>query len=164
MDVIRVDVEKPEESNVILGQTHFIKTVEDLYEAITTTVPQAKFGIAFCEASGDCLIRAEGNDEKLKSLAIKNMSAIAAGHSFLIILKNCYPINVLPAIKSLQEVCSIFCATANPVRVLLCEEELAGEKGRAILGVIDGYKPKGVETAEDSRSRKNLLRKIGYKL
>ena len=122
MDIIRVDVEKPEESNIILGQAHFIKTIDDLHEAIITTVPQARFGIAFCEASGDRLIRAEGNDEELKELAIKNMTRIAAGHSFLILLENCYPINVLPAIKSLQEVCSIFCATANSVRVLLLEE------------------------------------------
>jgi hypothetical protein len=163
MKLIKVEIKKPPEMNFILGQTHFIKSVEDLYEAIITTAPQAKFGIAFCESSGPCLIRSEGNDEGLKQLAIQNAKQIGAGHSFIIFMEGCYPINVLPAIKSLQEVCTIYCATANPAKVLVVEEMLGKGIGRAILGVVDGLKPKGVEGEEAIGERKELLRKIGYK-
>jgi hypothetical protein len=157
LKIVKVDV--PENANVIIGQTHFIKTAEDLYETIVSSVPQAKFGIAFCEASGPCLVRLEGNDERLKKLAAENAKRIGAGHSFIVYLENAYPINVLNRIKDLQEVCSIFCATANPVDVIVAENE----RGRGILGVIDGEKPKGVESAKDVEDRKAFLRKIGYK-
>ena len=159
MDMKSVNVEIPENANVIIGQTHFIKTVEDIYEAIVSTAPGAKFGLAFCEASGPCLIRVEGNDERLKKAAADNAERIGAGHSFIVVLENAYPINVLDRIKDLQEVCSIFCATANPVDVIVAENE----RGRGILGVIDGERPKGVETAKDADDRKAFLRKIGYK-
>jgi adenosine/AMP kinase len=154
---VRIDV--PENANVIIGQTHFIKTTEDLYEAIIGTVPQAKFGLAFCEASGPCLVRIDGNDEKLKKLAAENAMKIGAGHSFIVYLENAYPINVLNRIKDLQEVCSIFCATANSLDVVVVEND----KGRGILGVIDGERPKGLESAKDAEDRKAFLRKIGYK-
>lgn len=154
---VRIDV--PEDTNVIVGQTHFIKTAEDLYEAIIGTVPQAKFGIAFCEASGPCLIRVEGNDERLKKAAAKNAMKIGAGHTFVIFLENAYPINVLNRVKEVQEVCSIFCATANPVDVIVAENEM----GRGVLGVVDGERPKGIESAKDAEDRKAFLRKIGYK-
>jgi adenosine/AMP kinase len=159
MDLKSVKVEIPENANVIIGQTHFIKTAEDLYEAIVGTVPGAKFGLAFCEASGPCLIRVEGNDDRLKKLAAVNAERIGAGHTFVILLENAYPINVLNRIKDLQEVCSIFCATANPVDVIIAEND----RGRGILGVIDGERPKGVESAKDAEDRKAFLRKIGYK-
>jgi adenosine/AMP kinase len=154
---IKVDV--PENANVIIGQTHFIKTTEDLYEAIVGTVPQAKFGLAFSEASGPCLVRVEGNDDRLKKLAADNAMRIAAGHVFVVYLENAYPINVLNRIKDVQEVCSIFCATANPVEVIVAENE----RGRGVLGVIDGEKPKGIESGKDAEERKAFLRKIGYK-
>jgi adenosine/AMP kinase len=153
-------MEIPEGCNVIFGQTHFIKTVEDLYEIIVGAVPGAKFGIAFCEASGHCLIRVEGNDEALKEAAMKNASSIGAGHTFVIFLKDAFPINILNAVKMCQEVCSLFCATANPVQVILAESE----QGRGVLGVIDGFSPKGVEKEEDVAWRKDLLRKFNYKL
>jgi hypothetical protein len=159
MELKTVRLEIPENGNVILGQTHFIKTVEDLYEAIVNTVPQAKFGIAFNEASGACLTRVEGNDEALKALAARNAQAVAAGHTFCVALKDCYPINVLGRIKDVPEVCGIFCATANPVEVVLAETE----QGRGILGVIDGSPPKGIEGADGVEWRHGLLRKIGYK-
>ncbi len=159
MDLKTVKVDMPKEANVIIGQTHFIKTAEDMYEAITCAVPQAKFGLAFNEASGPCLVRVEGNDEALKKSAAKNALEIGAGHSFVIMLENAYPINVLNVLKNLQEVCSIFCATANPVEVIVAETEL----GRGILGVVDGEKPKGIEGAKDAEDRKAFLRKIGYK-
>ncbi|HTY07882.1 MAG TPA: adenosine-specific kinase [Candidatus Edwardsbacteria bacterium] len=159
MDIKLVPINKPEEVNVILGQSHFIKTVEDLYEALVTAVPDVKFGLAFCEASGACLIRAEGTDDELKALAIENAKDIAAGHSFLVLLKNAYPVNVLNAIKSCPEVCRVFCATANPVQVVIAESE----QGRGILGVIDGHAPKGVEDESWIKWRKDLLRQIGYK-
>ena len=162
MEIKEVEIKKPDDMNFILGQTHFIKSVEDLYEAMVN-VPNAKFGIAFCEASGSCLIRAEGNDEELKKLAIDNAMAIGAGHSFIIFMKNCYPINVLNAIKNVPEVCRIYCATANPTKVLVYESNMGSEKGRAILGVIDGYMPKGIEGEEDIKKRKEFLRAIGYK-
>lgn len=160
MEIKIVKLEYPEEVNIILGQTHFIKTAEDLYEILVSSVPGIKFGLAFNEASGPCLIRAEGNDNKLKSLAIANIKEIGAGHAFIIIMENAFPINVLNAIKQCPEVCRIFCATANPVQVIVAETEL----GRGILGVIDGFSPKGIEKEEDVAKRRNFLRTINYKL
>jgi len=159
MELKLVTLEVPEAGNVIVGQTHFIKTVEDIYEAIVNTVPQMKFGVAFNEASGPCLTRVDGNDDALRALAQKNASALAAGHVFVVAMKEGYPINVLGRIKDVPEVCSIFCATANPVQVLVVESE----QGRGIVGVIDGFVPKGVETAADAENRRALLRTIGYK-
>ncbi|MEA1964237.1 MAG: adenosine-specific kinase, partial [Candidatus Aerophobetes bacterium] len=155
-----VKMEIPRESNIIIGQTHFIKTAEDLYEEMVNSVPGIKFGIAFCESSGPCLVRAEGNDEELKSAAIKNASALGAGHSFVILLREAFPLNLLNSIKNCREVCSIFCATANPVEVLIAETD----QGRGIMGVIDGFKLKGVEEEKDIKERKKFLREIGYKL
>jgi adenosine/AMP kinase len=160
MDLKAVKLDIPEGCNIILGQTHFIKTAEDLYEIIATTVPQAKFGIAFTEASGPCLIRIEGNDDQLTNVCIKNLQELGAGHVFCILLKNAFPINVLNQIKNCPEVCRVFCATANPVEVVIAETS----QGRGVLGVIDGFSPKGVESAEDKTQRKEFLRKIGYKL
>ena len=160
MELKIVKLEMPEGSNIILGQTHFIKTAEDLYEIIATTVPQAKFGIAFTEASGPCLIRTEGNSAELINVCVKNLQELGAGHVFCIILKEAFPINVLNQIKQCPEVCRIFCATANPVEVVAAETS----QGRGVLGVIDGFSPKGVERAEDKAHRKEFLRKIGYKL
>jgi len=159
MNLDLVGIPKPEDVNVVLGQAHFIKTVEDLYEALVTAVPGAQFGLAFCEASGDCLIRVEGTDEALKALAVQSAQAIGAGHTFFIALRNVYPINVLPAIKACPEVCRIFCATANALQVVVAESE----QGRGVLGVIDGASPKGVEDAAGVEWRHGLLRKIGYK-
>lgn len=159
MELTTVRLEIPEGGNLILGQTHFIKSVEDLYEALATTVPQMKFGVAFNEASGPCLTRVEGNDEALKALAAKNATAIAAGHTFVIVMRDGYPINVLGRIRDVPEVCSIFCATANPVEVVLAQSE----QGRGVLGVIDGFPPKGVEGQDDVAKRHDFLRKIGYK-
>jgi adenosine/AMP kinase len=159
-----VEIDKPEEINFILGQTHFIKSAEDLYEAIVNTVPSAKFGLAFCEASGACKIRVEGNDDDMKKLAEKNALTIGAGHSFIIFMKECFPLNILNRIKSVPEVCSIFCATANPTKVVIAEEENAGGKGKGILGVIDGFVPEGVENKDEFQWRKKFLRDIGYKL
>ncbi|MEB3182274.1 MAG: adenosine-specific kinase [Nostocaceae cyanobacterium] len=160
MEIKSVSLEIPTGSNIIVGQTHFIKTVEDLYEIMVGTSAQVKFGIAFCEASGACLIRVAGNDKNLEELAIKNAKAIAAGHSFVILLLEAYPINFLNAIKECPEVCTIYCATANPVQVIVAETE----QGRGILGVVDGFSPKGVEGADDVKARQQLLRNIGYKL
>ena len=154
-----VTVEKPDDVNFILGQAHFIKTVEDIYEAVSGSVPHAKFGLAFCESSGDCLIRIEGNDEELQAMARHNALAIGAGHSFILFLRDCFPINVLNAVKNLQEVCSIYCATANPAEVIIAESA----QGRGILGVIDGVTPKGVEGPDGVAWRRGLLRKFGYK-
>lgn len=159
MELKTVKMEFPEEANIIIGQTHFIKTAEDLYEIMVTAVPGVKFGLAFNEASGPCLVRAEGNEPELKNLAIKNVKAIGAGHVFVIILKEAYPINVLNAIKNCPEICSIFCATANAVEVIIAETDL----GRGVLGVIDGLSPKGIETDKDVQERKEFLRMIGYK-
>ena len=164
MEMKIVNIEKPDDINFILGQTHFIKSVEDIYEAIVNSNPNAKFGIAFCEASGARKVRVEGNDEEMKELAKKNALSIGAGHSFIVFMKDCYPINILNAIKNVPEVCRIFCATANPTRVIVLEDENRGEKGRAILGVIDGFTPVGVENEDDIKWRKDFLRKIGYKL
>jgi uncharacterized protein len=160
METKVVRIEKPEDLNFILGQSHFIKTVEDLYEAIVQTVPGMKFGIAFCESSGPALVRYAGNEPGLVELAQKNALNLSAGHSFIIFLDGGFPINVLNTIKNVPEVCRIFCATANPVEVILAETE----QGRGILGVIDGVKTKGIETDADIQNRKALLRKIGYKL
>lgn len=159
MELTTVRLEIPEGGNLILGQTHFIKSVEDLYEALMNTVPNLKFGIAFNEASGPCLTRLDGNDEALQALAARNAAAIGAGHIFVIALLNGYPINVLGRIKEVPEVCSIFCATANPLEVVVAQTE----RGRGVLGVIDGFPPKGVETEADARARHDFLRKIGYK-
>ena len=159
-----VEIEKPEDINFILGQTHFIKTVEDIYEAMVSSVPNAKFGIAFCEASGACKVRSEGNDSELKKLAEKNASNIGAGHAFIVFMKDCFPLNVLNEIKGISEVCSIYCATANPTKVVIAESTFGNENGRGILGVIDGFCPKGVEGKEDIAWRKKFLRDIGYKL
>lgn len=153
-------LEIPEGCNVIFGQTHFIKTVEDLYEIIVGAVPNAKFGIGFCEASGACLVRMEGNDEQLKAVAQTNALKIGAGHTFIILLKDAFPINVLNAVKMCQEVCTIFCATANPAEIILAQSE----QGRGVLGVIDGSSPKGVEKEDGVAWRKELLRKFKYKL
>ncbi|HEY1338675.1 MAG TPA: adenosine-specific kinase [Bryobacteraceae bacterium] len=159
MELKIVPLEVPEGSNVILGQTHFIKTVEDVYEAIVNTVPQMKFGIAFNEASGPCLTRVDGNDEAFKAVATRNASAVAAGHIFVVVMRDGYPINVLGRIKDVPEVCGIYCATANPVQVVVAETE----QGRGVMGVIDGAPPKGVETDADVEKRKGFLRMIGYK-
>ncbi|MGA2774890.1 MAG: adenosine-specific kinase [Candidatus Omnitrophota bacterium] len=156
-----VKINKPDEVNLILGQSHFIKTVEDLYEVLVSSVPGIKFGFAFSESSGACKVRCEGNDEELKRLAAANMLEIGAGHSFLIFLRNAYPINVLNTIKNIPEVCNIYCATANPLEVIVAEN-VGGSRG--ILGVIDGSRPKGIETDEDILWRKQFLRKAGYKL
>jgi len=159
MELISVRLEIPEGANLILGQTHFIKSVEDLYEALVNAVPQMKFGIAFNEASGPCLTRVDGNDDGLKAVAARNAMAIGAGHIFVVVLRDGYPINVLGRIKEVPEVCSIFCATANPVEAVVAESEL----GRGVLGVIDGSSPRGIETEDDARARREFLRKIGYK-
>jgi adenosine/AMP kinase len=159
MDIRLVGLEIPEGGNLILGQSHFIKTVEDIYEAIVNTVPQMKFGVAFNEASGPCLTRVDGNDEGLKALAAKNAAAVAAGHIFVVVMTNGYPINVLGRIKEVPEVCGIFCATANPVQAVVVENEM----GRGVIGVIDGERPKGTESAEDAEKRRGFLRMIGYK-
>ncbi len=148
------------ETNAILGQSHFIKTVEDIHEAVVGSVPGAKFGVAFCEASGPCLIRSTGNDEELKRRAEEDATRIGAGHTFLILLKNAYPINILPRLKEIPEVCNIFAASANPLQVLVAETE----QGRAVIGVVDGFASRGVETEKDVQDRKQFLRKIGYKL
>jgi adenosine/AMP kinase len=160
MELLTVKIDKPEDSNVILGQSHFIKTVEDLHEALVNSVPNIKFGLAFCEASGPCLVRASGNDDGLKELAQKNAFALSAGHTFIILVRDAFPLNILGAIKQTPEVCSIFCATANPVEVVVAETE----QGRGVLGVVDGYASKGIETEDDVAERKEFLRKIGYKL
>ncbi|MEM3791167.1 MAG: adenosine-specific kinase [Candidatus Micrarchaeaceae archaeon] len=154
-----IDIEKAEGEQVILGHAGFIKTVEDLYEAMVGSVPSATFGIAFAEASGPCLIRFDGNDEELKNKAVYNMQKIRCGHTFIIIFKNAYPINVLNSIKQVQEVARIYCATANPVQVVVC----VTNQGRGVVGVIDGYASKGVESEDDKKSRHKLLRDIGYK-
>ena len=161
MNLTSIKIKKPEEINFILGQSHFIKTVEDMHEALVNSVPGIKFGLAFCEASGKCLIRWSGTDDTMTDLACQNAQAIGAGHSFIIFLGDgFYPVNVLNAVKSVPEVCRVFCATANPVEVLVAETEL----GRGILGVVDGASPLGIEADEDIAWRKGFLRMIGYKL
>jgi adenosine/AMP kinase len=161
MNLLTVKIDKPEETNFILGQSHFIKTIEDIHEALVNTVPMIKFGLAFNEASGKCLVRFTGTDEAMIDLARRNALAIGAGHSFILFLgSGYYPVNVLNAIKNVPEVCRVFCATANPTEVIIGETE----QGRGILGVVDGSTPKGVETDEDIAWRKTFLRKIGYKI
>ena len=160
MEFKTIKINKPDDVNVILGQSHFIKTVEDLYETLVAGVPGIKFGLAFAESSGACKIRSEGSDPGLKKLAEENLLAIGAGHSFIVFIKDAYPINVLNALKNIPEVCNIYCATANAVEVVIAESE----SGRGIMGVIDGLKPKGVESRDDIAWRHDLLRKIGYKL
>lgn len=160
MQLTTVRIDKPADLNFILGQAHFIKTVEDLHEALVTAVPNIAFGLGFCESSGSCLIRWSGTDQELIELARVNAQAIGAGHSFLILLGNCYPINVLPVVRQVPEVCHIYCATANPIEVVLAETD----QGRGILGVVDGLKPKGIEQEADVAARKALLRQFGYKL
>jgi adenosine/AMP kinase len=161
MDLKIVPIEKPEALNFVLGQTHFIKSVEDIHEAMVTQVPGIKFGLAFCEASGKCLIRWTGTDETMIKLARKNAAAIAAGHTFILFLgEGYYPINVLNALKMVPEVCRIFCATANPTQVIVAETD----QGRGVLGVVDGFLPQGVEGDGDIAWRKDFLRTIGYKL
>ncbi|HAG80024.1 MAG TPA: hypothetical protein DCL61_02385 [Cyanobacteria bacterium UBA12227] len=160
MELKSIPVEIPEGCNIIIGNSHFIKTVEDLHEIMVGTSAQVKFGLAFCEASGPYLIRVSGNDEMLQGVATKNAEAIAAGHSFVILLKDAYPINFLNAIKQCPEVCTIHCATANPVEVIVAETQ----QGRGIVGVVDGFSPKGVENTEDVKNRQQFLRQIGYKL
>jgi uncharacterized protein len=160
MEIIVQKLEIPAGANMICGQTHFIKTVEDLYEILIGAVPGIKFGLAFCEASGDCLIRTIGNDPELEKGAAENAGRIGAGHTFTILLRQAFPINVLNAVKNCPEVCSIFCATANPVEVILAETE----QGRGVLGVVDGFSPKGVEGEEGRAWRKDILREFGYKI
>jgi adenosine/AMP kinase len=160
MDSKSYKIELPPETQVILAQSHFIKTVEDVHECLVNCVPNIRFGVGFCEASGPCLVRHSGNDNELESLATKYANEIGAGHLLVIVLKNAYPINVLPRLKEVPEIVSIYCATANPLEIILMETE----QGRAVLGVVDGFKPKGIETEEDTKERKHLLRTIGYKL
>ncbi len=160
MEFQAVKIQTPEGANVVLGQSHFIKTIEDLYEILVSSVPGGKFGIAFCESSGPCLIRSAGNDEALREGAVGNAQAVGAGHFFVVILRDAYPINVLNAIKQCQEVCTIYCASANPIEVIVA----VTPQGRGVMGVVDGLPPKGVETAGDVAARKDFLRKIGYKL
>jgi uncharacterized protein len=159
LELESVRLEFPADTNIIVGQTHFIKTVEDVYEAVVNTVPQAKFGLAFNEASGPCLIRSEGNDDGLRNAAINNAQKLRAGHVFVLIVRDAYPINLLNVVQNVPEVCSIFCATANPVEVIVAKSE----QGRGVMGVIDGSSPKGVEGPADVLARKELLRKFGYK-
>jgi adenosine/AMP kinase len=155
-----VKIDPPKDCNIILGMAHFIKTTEDLYEALVNAVPTIKFGIGFCESSGPCLVRHEGNDAELRRLAAEKAFEIACGHSFVIYLKNAYPINVLDKIKEVHEVCTIFAATANPLEIIIAETA----QGRGIVGVVDGLKSKGIETDENIKERREFLRKIGYKL
>ena len=159
MELSSVRIVKPEGLNIIIGQSHFIKTAEDIYEAVVNAVPQAKFGVAFCEASTKCLVRVEGNDDEMKAVASKNALRIGAGHTFVIALKDAYPVNILRAVNNVPEVCHIICATANEVDVIVA----SNERGRGILGVIDGEKSKGLETDSDVKERRDFLRKIGYK-
>jgi hypothetical protein len=159
IDLLSVPMEIPDEANIIIGQSHFFKTVEDIYEAVVTTAPHARFGLAFNESSGACLVRSEGNDQLLRDTAIRNAQALAAGHVFVLMIQNAYPINLLNALRNVPEVCSIFCATANPVEVVLAH----GEQGNGVLGVIDGSSPRGIEAEADLAWRHDLLRRIGYK-
>lgn len=159
MEIRTIQLTVPEACNIIVGQSHFIKTVEDLYEVLVTACPHSRFGIAFCEASGPCLIRVEGNDEELQGVASENAMSLGSGHTFVVLLRDAFPINVLNAVKACSEVCNVFCATANPVQVLVAETD----QGRGVLGVVDGFSPKGIEGESDIRARKEFLRKIGYK-
>lgn len=160
MELLSVRIQPPEDSQLILAQSHFIKTVEDVHECMVNSVPGIKFGISFCEASGPCLIRHQGNDDDLEKLVTEYACRIGAGHSLAILIRNAYPINILPRLRDVPELVNIYCATANPIEVIIAETEL----GRAILGVVDGYKPKGTEDKKEQEERKNFLRKIGYKI
>lgn len=160
MELLSIKVEPPEDSQLILAQSHFIKTVEDVHECMVNSVPSIEFGISFCEASGPCLIRHQGNDDDLEKLATEYAQSIAAGHTLLIVMRNAYPINVLPRLRDVPELVNIYCATANPIEVIIAETG----QGRAILGVVDGYTPKGTEGQNEREDRKNFLRKIGYKM
>jgi uncharacterized protein len=159
MNITNIRLTFPEDANIIVGQSHFIKTIEDLYELIATSCPHSKFGIAFCEASGPCLIRVEGNDMELRKLAAEDAMIMGAGHTFIILLRDAFPINILNAVKACSEICQVFCATANPLEIIVAETD----QGRGVLGVIDGFAPKGVETEADAKTRGEFLRKIGYK-
>ena len=159
LELESVRMEFPSDTNIIVGQSHFIKTVEDLYEAVVAAVHQPRFGLAFNEASGPCLVRSDGNDDELTGVAIRNAQAVGAGHVFVLVVRNAYPINLLKAIRNVDEVCSIFCATANPLEVVVARSE----QGRGVMGVIDGNSPKGIESAADVNARRELLRKFGYK-
>lgn len=159
LELESVPIDFPSDANIIIGQTHFIKSAEDIYEAIVNTVPGAQFGVAFNEASGPCLTRAEGNNDELRQVAVKNAQAIGAGHVFVVVVRNAYPINLTNAIQAVPEVCTIFCATENPLEVVVARSEL----GRGVMGVIDGSTPKGIEGPEDVQARHDFLRKIGYK-
>ena len=160
MELSVVPIDKPEGQDVIIGQAHFVKTVEDLHEALVCGAPDLRFGVAFCEASGPCLIRRSGNDGQLVDLAVRNAESIGVGHAFIVFIREGFPVNVLNAVKQVPEVCGVFCATANPVEIIVAETDL----GRAILGVVDGLPPSGVETPADEADRKLLLRTLGYKL
>ena len=160
MDLKTVKIEPPKDCNVIVGMAHFIKTAEDLYEALVNAVPDIKFGIGFCESSGPCLVRHEGNDQQLRKLASEKALEISCGHTFTIFIKNAYPINILDKIKNVPEVCTVFAATANPVEIVIAETT----QGRGIIGVIDGLRSRGIETEADIKTRREFLRKIGYKL
>jgi adenosine/AMP kinase len=159
MELLTIPIDKPDDVNLILGQSHFIKTVDDVYEALAGSAPHLRFGLAFCESSGPCLVRRAGNDEDLVELAVRNALAVGAGHSFVVLLREGYPVNVLNALKQVPEVCRVYCATANPVEVVVAETG----QGRAILGVVDGSPPRGVESEDDVAARKALLRELGYK-
>lgn len=159
IDLLTVPMEIPPEVNIIIGQSHFIKTVEDVYEAVAMTAPHARFGLAFNESSGPCLIRSDGNDPALRQIAVRNAQKMAAGHVFVLLIQNAYPINLLPVLRNVPEICTIFCASANPVEVVLARSE----RGQGVMGVIDGSSPNGVETEADVAQRHDLLRKIGYK-
>jgi len=159
MQLATVRLHIPEEANLVFGQSHFIKTVEDLHEILVTRVPGCRFGLAFCEASGPCLVRRTGNDPGLEEAAVQNACSVACGHVFVLLMKGAYPISILPAVKACQEVCTVFCATSNPVEVIVVETE----QGRGVLGVVDGSSPKGVEDEADRRQRIDFLRQIGYK-
>jgi adenosine/AMP kinase len=159
MDLKIVPIQKPDDVNLILGQSHFIKTLEDIHEALVGSVPAIQFGLAFCEASGPALVRWSGTDDELAALARDAMRELGTGHAFLVLLRNAFPINVLPAVRGVQEVCTIYCATANPVQVIVAETE----QGRGVLGVVDGFHTKGIETESDIAERKSLLRRFGYK-
>lgn len=160
MELLSIRMQIPDGANLILGHSHFIKTAEDLYEVVVNTVPSAKFAVAFSEASGPCLIRVESNDDELRLVAAANAQALGAGHAFVLLLRNAYPINLLGRVRDCFEVCTIFCATANPVEAIVAQTD----QGRAVLGVVDGSSPKGVESADDAKARHEFVRKIGYKL
>ena len=160
MELKNIKISIPDDVNIIIGQSHFIKTIEDVYESLVNSVPNIKFGIAFCESSQKCLVRYEGNDDELTKLAYETAYKISAGHCFIIFIKNAYPINVLKRIQQVPEVCNIYCATSNPLEVIIAETE----QGIAIIGIIDGFKSRGIESSEDKKERISFLRKIGYKV